>query len=359
MHIETLRAKNVRNLTDIIIEPAPRLNLFIGPNASGKTALLEAIHFLSRTHSFRTPRLNEVIRYNQAVLLVTAAIRYDAADTIKTSIEKCRGRAEIHYNGEVIRKVSEQAKNLPLILIAADTHNLITGAPKRRRHWLDWALFHVEPAYLDAWRDYHQSLRQRNRLLKKGGIDTGQLMVWEQSIARIGEKISRLRRGFLQQLQEAMLRLADSQLSCTPEIRFIQGWPDNEALWQCLKTGREGDREAGYTKQGPHRANVEFFCNDRPVSSTFSRGQIKLYITLLLLAQAQIYEEKMGAKPLILIDDFASELDCRARIRLISMLQETKTQVFLTATESDIDLSNIDHAALFHVEHGDFIKVVE
>ena len=166
MYIEWLQIQNVRNLTDLRIEPATRLNILVGPNASGKTSVLEAIYLLSMARSFRTPRVREVIQHQQQSLLVTAGLRYTRSGLVNTGIEKGPGTTAIHFNGENVKKISEQARNIPLILIAPDIQNLALGSPRQRRHWLDWAMFHVEPTYLDDWRDYHKALRQRNSLLK-------------------------------------------------------------------------------------------------------------------------------------------------------------------------------------------------
>ena len=359
MHIEYLQAQNVRNLTNVEIAPGPRLNLFIGPNASGKTALLEAIYILSRGRSFRTPRVAEVIQHRQESLLVAAHLIQSLCQSVRTGVVKGPGKTVIRYNGEIIKKTSDQAKNIPVILIAPDTHRLITGEPKQRRHWLDWGMFHVEPDYLTLWHDYHKSLRQRNVLLKSGRLDNDLLAGWELAMSDTGTRISQLRNNFIKRIQDVIEELSVNKGIDTPQFRFSQGWSDGNELKDCLARERQSDRQLGYTRSGIHRADIEFNVDGRPLSTVFSRGRIKQFVTTLLLAQAVLIQKITGSRPLVLIDDFAAEIDVNTRSRLIRMLLERDIQAFITSTESNPELINQQDTEVFHVEHGELRKVVE
>lgn len=359
MRIEYFLAQNVRNLTNIELEPGPLLNFFIGPNASGKTALLEAVYILSRGRSFRTPRMAEVIQHHKSSLIVAADLRQSPAKTIRTGIEKLPGKTIIRFDGEIIKKTSEQAKNLPLILIAPDTHRLITGAPKLRRHWLDWGMFHVEPDYLTQWREYHRSLRQRNALLKNKKADTSLLGGWESAIGDTGARISRLRKNFINKIQEVTEKLSISWDMDPPEFKYLQGWSEGSQLTDCLANERQIDRQLGFTRSGIHRADIEFLVNNHSLSTVFSRGRIKQFVTTLLLAQSVVIQDMTGRIPIILIDDFSAEIDADTRSRLLSMLVERGMQAFLTSTETNPELAEENETVLFHVEHGNLRKVVK
>ena len=359
MHIEYLQAQNVRNLTNVEIAPGPRLNLFIGPNASGKTALLEAIYILSRGRSFRTPRVAEVIQHRKESLLVAAHLSRSLSQSVRTGVVKGPGKTVIRYDGEIIKKTSDQAKNLPVILIAPDSHRLITGEPKQRRHWLDWGMFHVEPDYLTLWHDYHKSLRQRNVLLKGRQLDNDLLTGWELAMSETGTRISLLRKDFINKIQDIINELSINKDIDPVEFRFSQGWSDSDALKDCLARERQTDRQWGYTRSGIHRADIEFNIDGRPLSTVFSRGRIKQFVTTLLLAQSVLIQKITGLRPLVLIDDFAAEIDVSTRTRLIHMLLERDIQAFITATESNPELINQQGMEVFHVEHGELRKVVE
>lgn len=359
MHIEYFQAQNVRNLTNIELEPGPRLNLFIGPNASGKTALLEAVYILSRGRSFRTPRMAEVIQYHKNSLIVAADLNQSPAKTIRTGMEKLPGKTIIRFDGEIIKKTSDQAKNLPLILIAPDTQRLITGEPKLRRHWLDWGLFHVEPDYLSLWREYHRSLRQRNTLLKNNRADNGLLLGWELAISDTGTRISQLRENFINKIQEVTKKLSIIGEMDPPEFKYLRGWSEGRNLNDCLENERHIDRQFGFTRSGIHRGDLEFMLSTRPLSSIFSRGRIKQFVATLLLAQSVVIQDMTGRRPIVLIDDFSAEIDGAARSRLLSMLVDRGIQAFLTSTESDPELIDENEVEMFHVEHGNLRKVVK
>jgi len=359
MHIEYLQAQNVRNLTNIELSPGPRLNLFTGPNASGKTALLEAIYILSRGRSFRTPRMTEVIQHHQESLLVTAELNCSLAKPVRTGVVKTPGKTVIRYDGELIKRTSDQAKNLPLILIAPDTHRLITGEPRQRRHWLDWGMFHVEPNYLNLWRDYHKSLRQRNVLLKSGRLEKDLLMGWELAMADKGTRISLLRKNFINNIQKVIKELLENKDIDPPQFNYLQGWSEAEELQDCLARERPVDKQMGYTRSGIHRADIEFIIDGHPLSSVFSRGRIKQFVATLLLAQTVVIQDITGQRPVVLIDDFGAEIDAATRSRLVNMLLERNIQAFITSTEPNQELLNHRGMEMFHVEHGELRKVVK
>ncbi|NNE36825.1 MAG: DNA replication/repair protein RecF, partial [Gammaproteobacteria bacterium] len=152
MHIESVQILGVRNLEQAVISPNKKINLFTGKNASGKTSFLEAIHILGRSKSFRTPRIKDVINHHQAHLSVTANIHHEYYKPLKLQITKGGKTNSLNLNNEKVNTVSELAKILPIITITQDSQQIITGPPKQRRHWLDWAMFHVEPDYLLSWK---------------------------------------------------------------------------------------------------------------------------------------------------------------------------------------------------------------
>lgn len=360
MYLESLSAKYVRNLSDISLEPTPGLNILIGRNASGKTALLEAIYFLSRARSFRTSRIKDAIQYDQESLQVRARLLPANSPAVTTGIEKGSRKSIIRYNGETVRVVSEQARRFPLILITPDSHYLITGTPKQRRHWLDWAMFHVEPDYLVWWRDYHKALRQRNTLLRlgKGGSE---MEGWERLMVKAAHKIQKSREEFVVSLSLRLQTLLKGGILQIPQVHLLKGWADEAELEELYLEAREDDRRAGYTRYGPHKADLGFFVEDRAIDAVCSRGQIKLYVNALLVAQAQVYESYSNEKPVFLVDDFAAELDKDSQRSLLILLKEQAAQVFLTATaleyqyQYDADMG----MTMFHVERGNISKVVK
>jgi len=360
MYLEWLQIGHVRNLENIRFEPGPGLNVFTGRNAAGKTAFLESIYLLARARSFRTPRIQEVVSRGHEFLQVSARAGYRAsAFRVNTGIEKGRGRVLIRYNGSPVRTVSTQARSLPLVLVTPDSHELVSGGPKQRRHWLDWAMFHVEPSYLEDWREYMKALRHRNRLLKEGRRDAELYRGWEQAMARAGEAVQRARQGFLDDLQA---RLAPATAACFPgevAVSLEGGWPAGSALQEWLAQERAADQAAGFSRGGPHRADVRFSSDGIPLAAQFSRGQIKLFVCLLMMAEAQLLEGLTGEPPVFLLDDYAAELDAQAGAGLLHDLASRGWQTFITATTLATTGDLPGPLRRFHVEHGTIAKVVE
>ena len=359
MFIEWLQIQNVRNLTNIRIQPATHLNILVGPNASGKTSVLEAIYLLSRARSFRTARINEVIQHEKPALLVTAALRYNQAGLVKTGIEKGRGRTVIHFNGENIKKISDQARNIPLILVAPDIQNLILGTPKQRRHWLDWAMFHVEHTYLDDWHAYHKALRQRNMMLKNNRISGDSITGWEQVMTETADRITARRQQFIDVFTENFVAVANGLLPYTPAIELAKGWQGDFPLSASLHNNRDSDRQLGYTRYGIHCSDVHFYADDYPLAAASSRGQIKLFLVLLLVSLARTVEGTTGNRPVYLLDDYRAEIDGKTSGLIMELMRDQQAQVFFTSTEFGREESTINDIKMFHVEHGELVKVVE
>jgi len=166
MRLESLTIRHVRNLSDIQITPNAEANIIYGENAAGKTALLESIYLLSKARSFRTVHIKEVIQHNQDELIVSATVADSRCNnrTVNTGIRKSSKETEIRHNGERVKAVSEQAKNVVVQTAIPDNTRVLTGSPKDRRKWIDWALFHVEQDYLKIWHSYHHALGYVRRL---------------------------------------------------------------------------------------------------------------------------------------------------------------------------------------------------
>jgi DNA replication and repair protein RecF len=358
MIFDLLKINNVRNISDVYIEPNAFLNIVIGPNASGKTALLEAIHLLARAKSFRTPRIKDVIQYNKKELQVVADVKNNQKAVISTGIEKSHGSTLVRYNSMPVKTISNQANNIPLVLITPDSHQLVTGSPKQRRHWLDWAMFHVEQTYLRDWKAYHKALRNRNIVLKNGG-NNQQISSWESCMLDSAEVLNNLRREFIDKLSKQFSKLLVDKLPGEIRIVFDSGYPDKVNFAEYLAEHREQDRKLGYTKFGSHKADIRFLVDENKIAQVYSRGQIKRFVTLFLLAQARTFELINKEKPVFLIDDYGAELDSQARIDLLSSVVAYGGQIFITSTEKDGSLSGLEEFSMFHVERGNFNKVVK
>jgi DNA replication and repair protein RecF len=352
MYMETLQILQVRNLQTIQLSPGNRLNFITGKNASGKTAILEAIFLLSRGKSFRSPRIQEIIQHNQKTLRVAARINQEQQGAIHTGLEKGYGETIIKYNGNKITTISEQSRAVPLVLVTQESHTLISGAPKDRRHWLDWALFHVEHDYLEQWKVYMKALRHRNFLLKNGENKRELYRAWEQGMIESGRYLAKSRQEYLRQLNVVLQDIVRPKIPGEITVSISTDWPGPFQEHEVFESSWKNDQKLGYTRNGSHNIDIKFTNENKQIASVFSRGQIKLFICLLALAQAKTQAARTGVAPVILIDDYVAELDSEGCEYLLNQLAESGHQVFLTDTNEQKYIKNKVLYSSFHVEHG-------
>ena len=352
MYLESLQIRQVRNLHAIQFSPGHRLNFLTGKNASGKTAILEAIFLLSRGRSFRSPRIQEIIQHKQKSLLVAARLNNEQQGSIQTGLEKGNGETTIRYNGCKITTISEQTRSIPIILVTQDSHLLITGGPKERRRWLDWAMFHVEHDYLEQWKVYMKALRHRNVMLKKGENKRELYRAWEQGMIESGLYLLNTRQMYLDRLNEVFSGFVGPVFQGEITVSLSSGWPGAAQEKDVFVSGWKNDLKMGYTRNGSHNIDIMFSMEKAQLANVFSRGQIKLYMCLLAIAQAKIQTDWTGVAPVILIDDYVAELDFDACEYLLNLLAETQLQVFLTSTEEKKNIKNNGLCSSFHVEQG-------
>ncbi|MFP4207379.1 MAG: DNA replication/repair protein RecF [Wenzhouxiangella sp.] len=351
MSLAQLQIEGVRNLAPVEVQPGPGLNWFQGDNGAGKTSVLEAVFLLARGRSFRSQRISSVIQHGRSSLRVVARRSEDGRMLgMERSAEAWRGR----IGGKDCLRLSEFAAALPLVLMQPDSHRLIDGGPEYRRQYLDWQLFHVEPSYLGVWQRYARYLRQRNAALKaRAGNDV--LRALEQPMAAAGERVAAFRSGLVAAIGAALVGLAEAVGIVLPgpvDLRHRPGYEIDEGLADALSGARERDRELGFTRQGPHRAELVIQCGGRSAAQELSRGQQKLLALLLLLAQL------LGLRggevvPILLLDDPVSELDENHFSRLLAWVEGQPVQTWVTATRE-----GPPSARVFHVEQGKITPVV-
>jgi DNA replication and repair protein RecF len=359
MTLEKLDALNVRNIETASIAPSPRLNFILGSNGSGKTSLLETIHILGRARSFRSTQSVQVIRFQQHDLTVTGKIREVAGlSPIQIGVRLGRRKREIVLDGNRLQTSAELIRAFPVLLIQPSSVALLEGAPKARRQFLDWGAFHLDAGFLDNWRGYARALSQRNALLRSGtsrGIE-----IWNHELARYGIIVDCVRTAYVQSLRPYFHAASAYFLGSVPfDLRTLAGWDTEKPLHEILQTEVSQDLRDGYTHSGPHKGDFQVQANGRPAKNYLSRGQMKLLVFALLLAQSHLLEESMGGnKGCVLIDDLASELDSANRGKLLGFLQQRQAQFFITTTDPRIlELVDLEETAVFQLEDGRIARV--
>ena len=360
MALSRLEIRNVRNLSQVVLSPASHLNILFGANASGKTSLLEAIYILGHGRSFRTQNIAKVIRSGEELSTVFAKVHSHGQSTA-IGIEKGRDQTRIRIAGQWVNSSSQLAKVLPLQLITPDSHKLIEQGPKYRRQFLDWGVFHVEHQFIQHWQRFQKALKQRNALLRSPRVDKAQLRLWDQELVNTALPIQEMRLDYLKDLLPVVQAYVKELLDIE-DIRFsyLNGWKLDEDYASYLQQNRDGDMQLGYTRFGPHRADLSIRVNGVQASERVSRGQQKLLSVALRLAQVALLQQR-GIDVTILVDDLPAELDPERRQRFMQRLQSLNCQTFITATELDLflPLQGWREQKMFHVEHGVIQEVVQ
>lgn len=348
----------VRNIQKETIIPAPAINFIYGENASGKSAVIEAIYILGRAKSFRSATIKPVINFVQNHLIVSAQALQANGSTIHLGIQLDSKSFCCRINQQSTQKRSDLAYALPLQIIHPKSYELLDAGPQLRREFLDWGVFNDDKNFLPAWRNFKKALAQRNSLLKTKRPE--HINVWDKELLYYGTIVNNYRQLYLQKFKPVFTDIIDRFLEIDDiDIKLISGWDTSLEFQQVLTEDLDKDLRYGFTHSGPHRADFQLLVGNRLAKDFVSRGQLKLLVMSLKLAQVQLLANEHSKMGCFLIDDFAAELDVTNRSKLLHYLAEMKCQVFITATEiSDFgDLSQIKNYKMFHVEHGNIKQV--
>lgn len=349
MPLSWFRAEQFRCLASVELELDPAANIFIGPNASGKTSLLEAAFFLGRGRSFRSRRRDSLIRHGQDAFVLAGRSSGGVAP-VMLGVRARRNGTDWQAGGAPATGVAALAEQFPAQVIDPEIHKLLEEGPGRRRRFLDWGVFHVEPAFLTTWRRYHLALRQRNAALKQGGADSD-LAAWEQELGTSGEELVRQREAYLARLRDPLRTIGEALLGSPITLVHSRGWDENKPLLEALGADRGRDRRYGATQSGPHRGDAAVEVGGRAARDHVSRGQQKLVAAGLMLAQLQIQEEERPGRSALLLDDPAAELDGENLARLMAAVRAVPAQLWVTSLRSDIP-GLPERGRMFHVEQG-------
>lgn len=355
MRIERLKIHNLRSFSQVTLQPISSFNLFCGENGSGKTTLLEAIYLLGFGRSFRANQLNSLIRYDQESFASFVEISSNSGQNYVVGLEKYRQKKiNLRINGEKGQSIAQLSALLPIQIISPESFQLLSAGPQERRKFIDWCVFHVEPSFIQVWQKYQRALLQRNACLKARSRTRSTIQIWDEELSTYGEQLSLLREQAVDKLLIIIVDLLKTLLSVeNVKITYSKGWGEG-TLKKALIDSITTDERLGYTKVGPHRADLQVLINGIPAVQILSRGQQKLLITGLILSQGKLLSQRAGKSCIYLVDDLVSELDQFYRRLVIELMASTNSQVFITGIEKALLLESTDgfEHTMFHVEHG-------
>lgn len=361
MALLRLKATNFRNFSQLDLTPSPSMNLIHGLNGSGKSSLLEAIYFLSFGRSFRTHLAARVIQQGCEAFFIYSQIEHVENSILNIGIEKnIQGKVKLRVDQENIGSLSYIAKLVPMQLINPDTFELLTTGPQMRREYIDWGLFHVEHSFYDLWVRHQRVLKQRNSAIQQQK-SINEIKSWDIEFTRTAEEISFLRNNYVTHLLPIVYEVLENLIQLDNlSLEFYSGWDTNQVLIDLLNKNISRDMALGYTQIGPRRADLIIKIDKTPVQDVLSRGEQKLLVCALKIAQGIYLQRHTGKNCIYLLDDLASELDHIHRHKIIHLLAALNAQIFISAV--DVSAFTDIHSypgKMFHVKHGCIVEESE
>lgn len=353
MILGELTVRDLRCIEQAELSLHPGRNLMWGGNGSGKTSLLEGIFLLGRGRSFRTRNPERLIQHGQDRLLVFGRTGNagpeggELVHAVGVEVDRQQG-TKARIDAGAVGSLADLSRVFPVQVIDPEIHKLIEEGGRRRRRWLDWAVFHVEPQFADWWVRYGRAVRQRNAALR---AKSGATAPWSVEVAALGERISEARRAVVEQMQPHW-REAVAGLGCPMgELQYFRGWGAHYSLTEALEASRARDEQRGLTHAGPHRADVLIRVGGKFAREVLSRGQQKLMAVALTLAQLRLLKEVSGTTPTLLLDDPAAELDSEHLANFVRQIAPLGCQLVITALHPETPAFGTPDR-VFHVERG-------
>ena len=360
MPLSRLIIQNFRNIPSAELDLSPNFNFIVGHNGSGKTSLLEAIFYLGHGRSFKSHISNRVINYEAENFVLHGKID-EEKHSWTVGLQKQRsGNTTLKINGEDGNKIADLAHLLPMQVITPEGLTLLNGGPSYRRAFLDWGLFHQQSDFYPQWVNLKRLLKQRNAALHQVR-SYNELKHWDIELVKTTQNVTAMRAEYAAAITPEIARhcaffLPELEIS----VSFYQGWEKGAHYADILQQGFERDRSLGYTMLGAQKADFRFRANGLPVEDVLSRGQLKLLMCALRLAQGEYLTAQKEKPCIFLIDDFASELDPVKRELLSQRLRESQSQVFVTAITqeqlSQMQWQKNSQDQLFEIQQGKICK---
>ncbi|HEY5268575.1 MAG TPA: DNA replication and repair protein RecF [Candidatus Saccharimonadales bacterium] len=335
--ISDITLKHFRSYKNNSFKFTPGVNIIVGPNASGKTNLLEAILVACEGKSYRVGDL-ELIEFKQDNAHIE--LHTDKNDTRIVFLDN-NGLKKKTYkiNNETLSRLS-LSKKIPVVLFEPNNLSMLSGPADLRRQFLDDLLEKTKPDYGSLRRSYRRTLAQRNNLLKRGkDLGKDQLFAWDIRLCDLGEQIARYRHELSIEINKRIEEVYENLSGSKANIVFsyetivpIVGY--GTSLMHKLEEHIQEDRERGFTAYGPHREDISIMINAHPLQASASRGEVRSMVLACKVIEAILVETESGIRPLLLFDDVFSELDNNRRKQLIIFFKLYQT--FITTTDADI-----------------------
>jgi len=353
MYIKKIKLENFRNYETQEIIFNKNINNIFGDNAQGKTNILEAIFVCSLGKSFRTNIDKELININKN--FTNVEIEYYKKDREGKINLQLKEKKDFFINDIKVKKISDILGKIYVVLFTPQDINILKSDPSKRRRFINIMISQLRPMYVYALNKYNKTLEQRNNYLKQIKYENKSpemLDIWDEQLVDLGTKIYLYRKEFFDKINNKIkkIHLCTTQNKENIEIKYKSNIINKEKYLNELKNKRNIDIQKGYTSIGIHRDDFEIFINNENISIYGSQGQQRSSIISLKLAEAETIFEEIEEYPIILLDDFMSELDKK---RIKGFIENIKVnQVIITSTEkilldkNEINYYNVKNAEI-------------
>jgi DNA replication and repair protein RecF len=369
MFIKKIELLNFRNYSQLNIEPFKGLNILVGKNAQGKSAVLEAVYVLSTSKSHRTNKDLDIIKINQSFAKASVKVTRDKRNNTELDfiISNTEGKS-VKVDGAKKARVSDLVGELNSVIFSSEDLNIIKGEPSVRRRFLNLEISQLSPQYMISLGRYKRALEQRNMLLKEirdKNAEASQLSMWDIQLVEYGSVLVEKRMKFIESLSKTASEIYSSISGESENLAIsynsgllpeIEGISINELYFKKLINRRELDIMRGNTSAGPHRDDFDILIADMVAKEFASQGQQRTAAISVKLAEIDVMEDTSGESPVVLLDDVMAELDEIRRSRVLKYTAD-RCQTFITTTHlSELDKELITKAQIFEIEAGKVIN---
>lgn len=366
MRIKRLKVENFRNLEKLDIEFSDGVNIIYGNNAQGKTNIIEAIYIFSFGKSFRANRDIELLKFDKEYFLSNIEImKKDRELEMDFGFDKISNKKMIKVNGVIQKKISDIIGKLNVVVFKPEDIKIVTDAPSVRRKYIDYLISSISKGYLENITKYKKVLEERNNLLKEIKIklkgnrvleknDEDFLDVYDKLLSKLNCEIYNERKRVIEKLNDYIygihLKLTENYINNEKlHIKYVSNVEEDiQKMYNDLIKFRLNDINKGYTSFGIHRDDYIISINSLDVSIYGSQGQKKSSIISLKLSELKVIEEVIGEKPVLLLDDYMSELDERRRLKFLDIIEDI--QIVITTTHK-IRIDGKENT-YFYVDNG-------
>ena len=366
MRIKKLKVENFRNLENLDIEFSEGVNIIYGNNAQGKTNIIESIYIFSFGKSFRANKDIELLKFDKEYFLSNIKImKKDRELEMDFGFDKISNKKMIKVNGVIQKKISDIIGKLNVVVFKPEDIKIVTDSPSIRRKYIDYLISSISKSYLENITKYKKVMEERNNLLKeiklrlKGSknldeTDSNFLDVYDKLLSKLNCEIYNERKRVIEKLNNYIydihLKLTENYINNEKlHIKYVSNVAEDiEKMYNNLSKSRLNDINKGYTSLGIHRDDYIISINSLDVSIYGSQGQKKSSIISLKLSELKVIEEVIGEKPVLLLDDYMSELDERRRLKFLDIIEDI--QIIITTTHK-ISIEGKENT-YFYVDNG-------